>query len=595
MRGVHARARSGNAYLHVKVLGGRAFADYVARRAAPHEQLQLCAELFGQRLNTPPVPASAEPAFLGEAWFELPPPVTAEGVALRHLPHGPGLDPLHLLSLRQGLHLAVVQALPMSAADVADRGAEHAGLGPGSLAIAQHAAQLSQQRVVVAMGNAEWRAALVRRGRVTVSVQLGAGPGTNVGMPATSAPAGVVNLQLELRPQLAAPLDESLLKSQQRAEHARDADTMTQFVSRAKVWWGEYVQQNLSFKTRPIKLLATAEDGSQYPACCFIKPLQLGRLLATPHEASRFVSLLRRREDLGLLPTGGQAEVMECWCSLHTVLASGTATKEEMALLLCGLLLGFGLDAWVVVGRLLDGSGHMWVLTRGPLASPSFWEPSTGVRYSITDVDTWPYLSIGCAFNHQRLFANQQADDSAFGTAYVLEDASLWREYAMPQQDVPTLLWSPLQLQPTAVDACALEQHLEGQLKAALAAHRGSALGLGVTAWDDQLGQLLMPALAAYEYEAVHSEVAPGNEEFQQAIRRAVPLGWVFKGFPQHHAHASAGLMRKALLEEEQVLDICSTSTAASSFALRVKVSVYPEGRISTWLMVATKFLAALG
>ena len=70
---------------------------------------------------------------------------------------------------------------------------------------------------------------------------------------------------------------------------------------------------------------------------------------------------------------------MECWCSLHTVLASGTATKEEMALLLAGLLLGFGLDAWVVVGRLLDGSGHMWVLTRGPLASPSFWEPSTGV------------------------------------------------------------------------------------------------------------------------------------------------------------------------------------------------------------------------
>ncbi len=51
----------------------------------------------------------------------------------------------------------------------------------------------------------------------------------------------------------------------------------------------------------------------------------------------------------------------------------------------------------------------------------------------------------------------------------------------------------------------------------------------------------------------MHSEVAPGNEEFQQAIRRAVPLGWVFKGYPQHHAHASVGLVRKALLEEEQV------------------------------------------
>lgn len=191
-------------------------------------------------------------------------------------------------------------------------------------------------------------------------------------MPASSAPAGMVSLQLELRPQLASALDETLLKSQQRAEHARDADTMTQFVSRAKAWWGEFVQQNLSFRTRPIKvtaaalstgrggvwgksrpnepasrpalapppahcssttlppqLLATAEDGSQYPSCCFVKPLQLGRLLASAREAARFVSLLRRREDLGLLPTGGQAEVAECWCNLHTVLASGTATKVE--------------------------------------------------------------------------------------------------------------------------------------------------------------------------------------------------------------------------------------------------------------------------
>ena len=44
-----------------------------------------------------------------------------------------------------------------------------------------------------------------------------------------------------------------------------------------------------------------------------------------------------------------------------------------------------------------------------------------------------------------------------------------------------------------------------------------------------------------------------------------------------------------------QVLDICATSATASSFALRVKVSVYPEGRTSTWLMIATKFLAVLG
>lgn len=57
--------------------------------------------------------------------------------------------------------------------------------------------------------------------------------------------------------------------------------------------------------------------------------------------------------------------------------------QEEAALLLCGLLLGFGLDAWVMLGRLRTGVGHTWVLTRGPLATPCFWEPATGGAYKI--------------------------------------------------------------------------------------------------------------------------------------------------------------------------------------------------------------------
>ena len=51
-------------------------------------------------------------------------------------------------------------------------------------------------------------------------------------------------------------------------------------------------------------------------------------------------------------------------------------------MLLCSLLLGFGLDAWVVVGRLSEGDGgggtHLWVMTRGAMPSPCFWEPATG-------------------------------------------------------------------------------------------------------------------------------------------------------------------------------------------------------------------------
>ena len=58
--------------LHVKVLGGRAFTEYVARQAAPGEKLVLHGELFGQRFSTRPAAAAAEPELAGEAYIELP-------------------------------------------------------------------------------------------------------------------------------------------------------------------------------------------------------------------------------------------------------------------------------------------------------------------------------------------------------------------------------------------------------------------------------------------------------------------------------------------------------------------------------------------
>ena len=59
------------------------------------------------------------------------------------------------------------------------------------------------------------------------------------------------------------------------------------------------------------------------------------------------------------------------------------------------------------------------------------------------------------------------------------------------------------------------------------------------TQWDDELCYLLSPALAAYEHE--HSlGVSVGNEEFQNAIRRNVPDGHTFKGFPIQFIHRNA-------------------------------------------------------
>lgn len=59
------------------------------------------------------------------------------------------------------------------------------------------------------------------------------------------------------------------------------------------------------------------------------------------------------------------------------------------------------------------------------------------------------------------------------------------------------------------------------------------------TVWDDHLCYLLSSALSAYELERCTGTTC-GNEEFQDAVRRAVPDGHTFKGFPIHFLHRNA-------------------------------------------------------
>lgn len=64
---------------------------------------------------------------------------------------------------------------------------------------------------------------------------------------------------------------------------------------------------------------------------------------------------------------------------------------EDHATLLCSLLLGFGLDAYVCVGTKAKGTPHTWVLTRGTDGSITFWESLTAHRslfYFIIVIET---------------------------------------------------------------------------------------------------------------------------------------------------------------------------------------------------------------
>lgn len=206
----------------------------------------------------------------------------------------------------------------------------------------------------------------------------------------------------------------------------------------------------------------------------------------------------QRREVVG----GGREEV---WPDLHTFLSAGAgacvhvrtrgrptdcrnaADVECHAVLLCSLLLGFGLDAYVCVGCLaVEGEGagvrggpldviggptsrdHVWVMTRStegacwlalcdsaavrhcmaraaPAGNVTFWEPLTGQRHPlgalcpyerVRAVPQRPRLcapltpacpQIGCVFNHRRFLANVQGSEAVADCDFALEDGALWK------------------------------------------------------------------------------------------------------------------------------------------------------------------------
>lgn len=89
-----------------------------------------------------------------------------------------------------------------------------------------------------------------------------------------------------------------------------------------------------------------------------------------------------------------------------------------------------------------------------------------------------------------------------------------------------------MSVQPFAGAVTTLEEDTENALRRRITQFRAKNKGpLGqfqYIHWDRHLEHLLMPALEAYEMERVYG-FAPGNEQFQQSIRRTIPMQHTFR------------------------------------------------------------------
>ncbi|KAL4235276.1 Centrosomal protein of 76 kDa [Mactra antiquata] len=446
----------------------------------------------------------------------------------------------------------------------------------------------------------EWRPVLTSNtSRLTTSLELkGTGSECKVS-------AGVIDIQVELFPKTKQTLSNEVITAQFQMERTRQAEQERLFLVYAKQWWKEYLTIREIHKERLVKIFAQDENGNNRPVCSFVKPLRAGRLLDTAREASRFVSLIHteRTQTLG----GGSRT--EQWTTMHAFLCRNKGDCEDHAILLCSLLLGFGLDAYVCVGTKSKGAVHAWVMTISVDGMITFWESLNGHRYIHEAIDPnappmdkqhrpkYPYKTVGCVFNHHSFYANNQPIDSVDVCQFNLRDEARWK--SMSNDAIMSVCGtSSSQLWPQFPPLCApsidpslASNDLEQQLRVLITEYRRD-LGL-TTMWDDQLSYLLTPSLAAYETERT-TGLTPGNEEFQDSIKQAVPDGHTFKGYPIQFSHRNARRVFATSLRSPICEEIVHCRGDHVRFGVRVRVYPYPESACATWVMFACKYKSVI-
>jgi centrosomal protein CEP76 len=155
--------------------------------------------------------------------------------------------------------------------------------------------------------------------------------------------------------------------------------------------------------------------------------------------------------------------------------------------LLCNLLLGFGLDAYVAIGTNSEGS-HAWVLTRrqaGGKAKVDFWESLTGTKMDSDDPRVHRfYRTIGSVFNHKSFMGNIQADDRVVNTNWDFEDEYMWKQMSASMLNTLSSSTGIGYLMPsTRINVQDEEKLLEGILRTKIGSIRRNDHNLG-TQWD---------------------------------------------------------------------------------------------------------------
>eukprot|EP00826_Nyctotherus_ovalis_P009242 TRINITY_DN12432_c0_g2_i11.p1 TRINITY_DN12432_c0_g2~~TRINITY_DN12432_c0_g2_i11.p1 ORF type:complete len:360 (-),score=51.64 TRINITY_DN12432_c0_g2_i11:98-1177(-) len=301
------------------------------------------------------------------------------------------------------------------------------------------------------------------------------------------------------------------------------------------------------------------------PSHCFDSTLQ----------ALHFVSSIPRESKETL-----EGRRIEQWSTFHSFLTHAKGDTEPRSVLLCCLLLGFGLEAYIAVGtrkeefRVWHGP-HTWVLTclknnDRTLKTIYFWETMTGERMEINSSKVRRYYgAISCVFGAGKFYGNVQREELAEKVSFDFEDGKCWK--SMSEQRLKALKpWNfPIALM-LGKDPLVLAQVIEEKLKERIKEYRKGKN----TEFDEELSSMLN-----YNLEMLESNsVLP--RKFEPVLNLDMKNICTVDGNSPDKAIDEIMITSRHLLNAQR---------DPLTVAVQVKATAYPENVFSFCIILALK------
>ncbi|EAX99237.1 hypothetical protein TVAG_296210 [Trichomonas vaginalis G3] len=283
------------------------------------------------------------------------------------------------------------------------------------------------------------------------------------------------------------------------------------------------------------------------------------RLIPTPYHALRFCSLLTH----GNFAVSATAKIVpdqreennerECILrrsfSIHSLLASRSGTPQEICFLLCSLLCGFGMNAFV--------SGRE-VITFHEQNKAFSWDSITGKKVPILNLE--PRIMIGL---------NTKLEPATQKLTTAIDDPRIWRRADLPHYAPPITL-----SQCNKIDI----ERIENELKRKICLERRQK----VTSFDRNLENALRPLLFSSENQKLNNGNDSWKPHVQYSIAHLIPKFSTFRMETMCVGSVNENAIFFTIRDKWAEM----LNSNSEKFALVVGSFPYAEDVCATWVML---------